>query len=410
MDLHRICAEANPAFYVMSAKRVFFLQHGLWKTSGHWYGETLAWRKAVQEAGLGWQCGVHRTLPEEAAKECDAQRPFAFRPYDMVEAPESMQEFTTFIELADMFAAPLLRTYKDISADDLVIVPFTTPAELMGLARWLERVPPDRRPQVAAVFHHLPLTWKIDLDKRAIRADLSLWEYSARALRLRVPDSRFRFFAVLPQLASFLAQAFKGPVALLPVVFQPPPILQLPKRYDISCQGGGRPEQGAHLWGGILAELAKLRPGLTASVQMQTEEEAQMLRIRTGLPEQQLDIAVGHISDEDYFTRMAASRLLLLTYHTQAYALRESSVFLEGGCLGVPSLVPAGTALAYQVRSGVSAGAWFLHWKAKHIAERAQAALEDKTIAAKAQALAPGLRKKHDARTALRTVQRSFAV
>lgn len=397
----------------MPFERLIFIQHGLADNTGHWLMETSEWHRAAHALNLKWVGAAHLRLDGATASAYDLKPVFPFGPYDTVQATPLTSRLATFIELSDAFRDVGQRHFPaDISAADLLFLPFSRDVEVLGVAKWLGTLPPQRRPTVAFVFHHCDLTWQVDTTSMSVVGDSSTWEYAARALLQCVPVEKIRFFGTGDHLSDILGKVFRIPTHTLPLV-SPLPTQHLPahrdKRYDVGGLGGARPEQGADQWADIFMSLAALRPNLTAALQLKSTSQEHELRdaLRKVTPHAHVDIHTGTFARDDYYERMVNCRLVLLAYLPERYCFRESAVMVEAASRGIPVVAPARTSMARYIESGQAAGVVFTNGDAGSIAEAIHSALDQmEELHHRASALSETWSNKHKAENILGFLQK----
>lgn len=395
-------------------ERILCLQHGLKRSTGHWLRETLEWRNAAQALGLQWVGLAHHSLDKAIASEHGLQAVFPLAPYDRVQVNPRVARIATLIEHSTLFARSAHRFFPtDISARDLIFIPFSADVELYGIAKWLDTIAPDKRPMVAFMFHQYDLSWQMNLQTRVLNGDVSTWEYAARALLQRLPAQRIRLLGSGQMLCDILSAIFLQPV-YVSLLVSPVPTQTLPspadKPYDLGILGGGRDEQGAGSWEEILTALARLRPAMRIALQVSTDEQAEKLRTALGglLPASQLDIHVGALMGEAFYERMLKCKLLLLNYENERYFVRDSGVFIEAANRAIPTIVPANTTMARHIESGQAAGIVF--GQVQQAPAAIHAALDDyEALSQKAHAYASQWQHAHDATTILRAIGQHFS-
>lgn len=389
-------------------ERLFFIQHGLSKGTGHWLRETRQWAAAARALGYEWHGFAHRSLDAALAQSVDVKPVIPFKPYDMLKTPPLIAPLASFIELGNALKQSLQAYLPvDIGAEDILFVGYTTPTELFGIAQWLDLVHPDRRPRVAFMFHQFDYRWKIDARQMQVSGDFSFWEYGARAVGQRLPAEKLRLYAAGEGLADVLATMFKLPVASLPLMMTPftgafrP---QAEKTYDLGILNSGRKEQGSEVLPDVLALLLKMRADTKVLVQAADEEQAGTLRteLESRSPRARIDVAVTSEDETEFERRLGDVRLLLMAYVPESYCFRDSGIFIEAGCRAVPVAASRFSSMGRYIEAGQVAGAVFPYGDAPAMAACVSEALNNTAaLSARAEALAPAWQAEHDPKSIL---------
>lgn len=324
---------------------------------------------------------AHADLPAELAQALQVLPCFAYVPDAVLDPDPLSRPVTDYLVLASAFAQGCQQHVTPrLSGNDLVVVTYSTHSELYGMAQWLLTLAPAARPRIACIFHLPDFDWQLSPERQLAAGFIAPWRHAAHALAAVLGHSRCFMGATNAPLARVLAKVFGRSVEVVPLVY--PASAQaasnahqaVTKRFDFALAGQYRPEKGSAFTLALLAELARQRPGLALTLQVNDMAQAHSVQQwaqshwRSGL----LDLVVGYCSAPDYTARLCASRLVLLPYCPDRYALRVSGVAWEAFCLGLPVVCPAGTWMADQVDSANAAGLVFAPWAA---AAAAQAAL-----------------------------------
>ena len=399
----------------MPVERLILIQNGLSKSSGHWLQETQQWRKAALANSLQWLCLGNTALNPAVAKDNEVIAALPFRPYDLIDTPPNIQKLTSFLELSDMMRVALHQHLPaDTSPRDLLLVAFTTPTEMLGVAKWLSFLPQDKRPRVAFMFHQIELIWDIDPIKLTVNGDFLHWEYAARAITQQVPKTHAAFFAAGNALVQVLSHIIKLPVRPMPLVATPHPITMpvlADRPYDIGVLGGARMEQGSQLWADIFISLLKKRPKIRALIQTQNAKEAQKLQttLEPYTQNAKIDIIFDSLTATEYGKKLAKVGLVLLAYMPKRYCLRDSGVFTDAAGLGIPAVVSRYTLMEKAIREGRCIGNTFLYGDTEDTVNALIKTLDDLgSMTQKAQTLTQSHKDTHDACRILAAMIQSF--
>lgn len=400
-------------------ERLFLLQNGLYDQHTHYFSETVAYREAVERIGMQMLCYANRRIAPQMAELLGVKPTFSLFPGQIGSRDRHCAELSDYVEQSRAFLSDCCVMDKDgCSVEDYVFVPYALPAEIYGLARWLERRPPAERPRVMLVFHHPDLRWKALPDRKSVRGNFSFWRHAFLELVKLVPADRLFLGATVPQLAGVLGKLAEHPVRHVPLAtwWLAEGIAEerrrersdLERGADLVVCGDYRAEKGRDLVPAVLANVLRARPAMRIRLQVSqkdfAEKAAAELRRATGPgATARVDIRVGQLSQEDFVQRLASSRLALLPYHPARYAMRGSAVFSEAVGYGVPVVVPRGTWLDDCLSAGFGAGVGFDTCEEGDVTGAVLAALDDiDALETRALMKAPAWRKAYNADVLLR--------
>ena len=342
--------------------RIIFIQNGMKDGKGHWIHEILGLRGAVRSSGMECVILAHSDCDRALVAEHDVIPAIPFLPLQTAVSAPGMGRLSSFVEFPQAFASSLSEHLPaDISHRDLLHVCFSSEVELFGTARWLREQSPERRPSVSFSFQDLPHEWRVNPETLQIEGNFAFWKHAVWSLRQCLDEERIRVFGSCPALALMLEKLLGMPCGVLPSAtqFRREYAAASPeKRYDVATIGGNRSDQGVLQWAEILSALRAMRPGVTVSFQMMRphQREAMIRRFGKLYDPSQVEIAVGTQDTREYYARMQASRLLLLCYAPERYCFRDSGVFVEANCLGIPTVAHARTSMGRRIMAGMAAG------------------------------------------------------
>ncbi len=376
--------------------RWHIVQHSLVTTESHEYGEAQCWAQAL--AGSDWVGYANTDLPADLNADLNYQPAFTCTAHTVADADPVSREVGDYLYLAMQFALACNQHLTPrLTGRDRVVVTYSTQRELFGAAQWLVNLPPDKRPDMCFVFHQPDLLWRIAPDRSQFAGPVATWRHAVNQLRTVLPANRCMFGATTGRLAKLLGELLLAPVHEVPLVL--PLLLDTPapeKHFDLFMGGGYRPEKGGELWLPLLTALAPsfsstVSP-LRVAVQVQNAAMADRLRELTAPlgATLALDIVSGRIDTPTQVARLRASRLVVMPYKPDRYALRASGIATEAHMYGVPVVVPAHTGMGDQVLAGKAAGILFDTWEKARIQHSTRVALDQVLqLTAKAAQLAP---------------------
>jgi hypothetical protein len=367
------------------SSRLFIIQNGLYDQHTHFYSETASLLDAAKGIKLKTRVYAHRKIPEEMAVLLEARPAFSVPPGVQFSRDPFCSALSDYLDCSSTFAGECrILTEDGCSADDRVFIPYTLPAEIFGLARWLASRPNDSRPSVAMVFHVPDFGWKPSADRNQASGDFSIWRHAFLQLSRVTPSDRLVLGATVPQLAGMISKIAEHPVKRIPFAVwwlaHGIDAARRQERFDrtagadlIIC-GDYRPEKGRELVPRVIAGLLAARPSLRIRLQVSRQSFADEVRdeISRSLgvsASSRLAIHVGELSQEDFVQRLASSRLALMPYAPARYALRASGVFTEALGYAVPVVVPDATWMSDCLTKGHGAGVVFKEFSSTGITE-----------------------------------------
>ena len=115
----------------------------------------------------------------------------------------------------------------------------------------------------------------------------------------------------------------------------------------LSFMGYGKAEKGFHLLPDVAGRILERRPDVRFLVQILGHDEALLDEVRSGLAKlgDRVETIEGPIAPPAMIDVMHRTRLMLMPYESATYRTRGSAIFTECKLLGVPMLLPGGTAI-----------------------------------------------------------------
>jgi glycosyltransferase involved in cell wall biosynthesis len=394
--------------------RLIFLQNGFFTEQGHWIHEIRAWRKAVLETGMAWHAFAHVNLPPQIAAREGVDPCIPFLPGQSRRPFTPKDRLKAFLSGAVILPEILKKHYPgEPSSRDLLYVGYATEVEMIGMERWLDGLPADRRPAVAFVFHHPSHEWRTDPERIMVDGDTHRW-VCAREL-LSECSGRIRYVASLPALAREFSRILGTEVRTLPhtcqMVQEDIPAHPV-KLHDFGILGGGRPDQGIALWPSVVSRILTENPGVNILTQSPSGERGDALRevARKKDLSGRVALFASNNSGEDFLRHMMACRVILTPYDPAYYGLRSSMVFCDAACLGIPVVAHSRTSTGRMILAGVASGITYDRQDPEAIAKAAMSALERlPELNEKAQALKETWRARLSASTLLGELCAVFA-
>ncbi len=398
--------------------KVHVLQHGLQDMHSHYYGESVHLKQAIE--GMGAECALY------VFSGCDPALVSALNAHPIFSVPADhgfdpdplSKELSGFVVCGTAFAESLSKHLpKRYAADEWILVPYTTQVEAYGMGLWLNSLPTGARPKVVLFCHRPELIWQCDPTRSKMQANPSFWRWSGHLMVKAVGADNVTLATGDARLADFLGQfsTLKTVVSGLATAYflDAHALSQIPKDVDVGIVGEFRAERGKNIVPATLAEMDRLRPGLTYRLQVMNGNDATELRPQLDALgfKGQLQVVCGNLPPLEFEAMLARSRVALLPYRQERYAMRTSGVFSQATAYGVPVVVPSRTWLSDAVQTGQAAGVLFDEWSAPAIALAVVQAMDHlDQLTASAAAVAPAWRLKNSPGTVLCSMMAALGI
>jgi glycosyltransferase involved in cell wall biosynthesis len=325
-------------------KRLVILDPGLITVLSHNYSEANALVREARDLRLAATVFCHREA-HVAVRQIPATPFFRQHSYgytaDARPAADFMSiDFCNRSTLKDLEALPVTLT-----CDDFVLFPTVTCNIVLAICQWLGNFEPARAPRFGLCLMFAP-------DANAAGRS------SAVAL-----DTYRRAFAQVPAgLAGRLvhtceidaiSRMYEPIVGVRPVTLAIPTWAAMPDEpamtdgMRISFLGGARAEKGFQLLPEVIAAVRERHARARFTVQA-VGHEADLVRSVTGRLAVHRDVVTlihSPLSDGAFRAAMRRSSLLLLPYDSDRYGRRGASLFTEAKLMGIPMVLPDGTAI-----------------------------------------------------------------
>ncbi len=300
---------------------------------------------------------------------------------------------------ADLNRLPL----EQFTADDLLYFPNLLQNQLYAVARWLSRIPAERRPAVGIMLRYL--NHAMDYVQARANKELIALYYRYAAQRLLAVQPRSRICADTRELA----QAYTEITGL--------PVLELPNPMDVSLliaetpvregrlaplvvyQGHTSPLRGFHFLPEVIERCAQLHPRPRFLIQIQNLENtpkmglADFVQRLERMQGPHVELVYGPLEMAAYYDMLRRADVVLLPYSPSFYGHGSSGVFTEAASVGKVVVVSPGTVPARQGREGDLGVVAAQTWEPAAMAEAVAQALQQlPALQAKAQAGAPAYR------------------
>lgn len=347
--------------------RLFIIHNGLIDRHSHYYGEARGWRDACRDRGITPRFYINSRALPAIVEELSAIPAFPHAADLILEHDGKVSDFIT---LSERFAGACTVLERDgITADDVIVVPYSTEREIFGTALWLEKIAVAQRPTIVFVFCVPDLSWTFDTERTKFSGDFSYFRYAMKRIRAVVSAETVVLYATTSRLAALLVQILQYPCEECPqpTYYVSNDVLLTPDaetgpRANVRVAGELRQEKGADFLVPVILRVAELRPGTSFAVQAHDLRHAQAIAERLApLPKSNSScyLQCGQPGHELYQRRLLHSDILLLPYRWRRYALRTSNVFSEAVGFGLVTVVPDRTWMADKLNEGWGAGTAF---------------------------------------------------
>ena len=265
---------------------IFLLQNGLVSRASHFYSESLAWRAAWHERGLGRDL---RSPQSRARGSGSAGRARLLpRQPDATFTRDGVDRLRPLDAMAQMFAETCaVLDHDGAGPGDTVIVPYARIPEIEGLARWLETRPAETRSFVAAIIHRPEKGWQIDPDRHRVTGDPSGFRAALDRLGAAAGPAGYLVAANNEPLARILAGATGHDIPVVPLAFthraqrrwyadhdSPDGLSFRGRRFDLGLLGQFRDEKGGMVAVAALRRVLERRPGASLAIQLSDQDQA----------------------------------------------------------------------------------------------------------------------------------------
>lgn len=344
--------------------RAFLLQNGLRGASSHFLQETRSWHRNLRSAGFEVTVLSHVDFRAEAEPGLDIRPTFSIAPDSTVEAPPVYRHLRTFLEGSALFGGECrnLDLYGP-QACDLILIPYATAIELMGLATWIERQQRNGRPLpgVAALVHRPDFDWEWDAASRTLKGELSGLGYACFRLRQACTAGRLALLTTTSNLAEVLNGVYGETFAAGSAPLDYPPLPDaapgLPP-YDFAFVGQMRPEKGGMILAAIVREYLAARPEARIALQLDAPGNASdWLEDHASIADDpRIDWFEGPLDADAFAAMLQNAGTILIPCDAARYQLRLSGVFCEAVAAGRPVVVAGPTWMSERMTEGHGAG------------------------------------------------------
>jgi glycosyltransferase involved in cell wall biosynthesis len=396
---------------------------------GHSFEYARSLGNHAKAQGHGVTALASRSLKDEVSREIGAVRCFRFDLFHHFELPALcarlpagvrnwLSDEWNYFRHARWIRQDLESAERQlpIGPDALVLFPTVGFNDIEPVVRWAERLPKERCPWIALVFH---FTAYPDYNQPYHRA-----HYYTRALKYLENSprrSRFRLFADSQELADEYSDYTQLPLRVLPIphvdpaeeTFAPSWNQRAEGRVRLTYLGDARMNKGFHLLPQLFRQLEpEIRRGrVEGEVQANVRfaDEWQAVHAATRLRRQEgVVLHERELTSSEYYALLGRADIVLLPYLLENYHSQTSGIFAEALARGKPVVVPRGSWMARQL-GDVGAGATFLPGDRRSLYEACRTAIDDfRQLQARAREAASAWKRWHSPATYLRVVMESL--
>jgi len=280
-------------------------------------------------------------------------------PDSSIAGPALFTRLRTFIEGAAMYSGDCRALEADQPGpDDLILIPYATEVELLGLARWLNRLHTlgQPRPFVVAVVHRPDYAWLWTPDTGELCGDLAPFAYACFSLLQACQEARLALMTTTQALASVLEQHVEMPflAGCAPMHYPPQPDELAPLRWDFAFLGQMRPEKGSRSLAAIVRAYLQARPQARIAIQCDSPgDPAQYLDDYASIAgESRIDWLMGPQDDATFQRTLQEAGCILIPSDPARYKLRVSGIFSDALGNGRPVVVAGPSWMTEMLQAG----------------------------------------------------------
>ena len=359
-------------------ERIFVFDPSLDGEMSHHYYAACAYRAEILRLGVPWSIVCHHRAPR-SVQQLPAQPFFKATAYHSAPHRERHAEFEATALCNAVFFDHLLQLKRlPLKPTDFVFFPVITSNLVLGAMQWIASFDPAEAPRFGMCLM-TQLDWHAGGDVSEVGPIFYRQAFEC------LPDP-LRSRLVTTCETEGLADEYAPLVGHRPVVMPIPTLQHLcgeaarPPAADpptLSFMGYAKPEKGFDKLPALIRRVQAERPEARFVVQVMGHDERYLGPVRDELRslEGDVEIVEGAVQPEQMLEVMRRTHLMLLPYDAATYRTRGSAIFTECQLVGVPMLVPTGTAIAEEGGAGGFATT-FERWDAAGVAEATLAALE----------------------------------
>jgi glycosyltransferase involved in cell wall biosynthesis len=317
--------------------------------SHHFYAASALVDEA-KSLGMRWMLGANANA-SPAVLRLGAAPHFQVSGYHHAPEREREKEMETTSLCNAITLHDLLRLeYAHLQRHDLVFFPAITANMILGVAQWIATFPAEQAPCFGMCLM-FQLNWHVS--GRVSEVGELFYRQAFPFIPAGVRDR-----VVYTCETDGLADEYEPLAGTRPLV-APIPTIQPLIAGDGHAAGDGKPivflgyakaEKGFHLLPEIVTAVLERRPETRFVVQLMGHDAALLDRVRGSLSVHGdvVRFVEGAVPRHRMVEIMQSAGLVLMPYDRRTYRTRGSAIFTEARSVGVPMVLPAGTAVAQE--------------------------------------------------------------
>jgi glycosyltransferase involved in cell wall biosynthesis len=360
----------------LTVKRIFILDPSLRDESSHHYYAACAYQQELSRLGTGWSIVCHQAAGQ-AIVELGAKPYFRVDGYLSKEDRSRHVEFELTTTCNAILHDQLVKLGQlSFGPGDFIFFPAITSNQILAVCQWIAGFDAVEAPQFGLCLMFQP-DWHVSGDISEVGPTFYRQAFAF------LPDE-IRHRIVYTCETEGLAREYAALTGADPLVMPMPTLQHLAKPRDeadreitLSFMGYAKAEKGFHLLPEVARRIHERRPDVRFVVQLLGHDEGLLAEVRDGLAGlgDAVEFIEGPIEPSAMVEVMQRTRLMLMPYESATYRTRGSAIFTECKLLGVPMLLPGGTAIGDEGREkGIAA--IFDRAEAEPVASAALGALE----------------------------------
>ena len=338
-------------------KRIVILDPGLITVVSHNYSEANALQREARALQLSTRILCHRDA-HRAVLAIPAEPFFRLHSYGHLADLRPATDFMAINFSNQTILKDLTLLTETVTSNDFVFFPTVNCNIVLAISQWMKHLAPADAPSFGLCLMFPPDT-NTAFQPSAVAAD------TYRKALAEIPRSladRIVYTCKIDALSKAYADLLGTQPVTLPIptwasdAQEPRP--PAPNEMRISFLGGARQEKGFGLLPDVISIVRKRYPAARFTVQAVGFSKALIASVveRLAAHRDVVKLIDQSLSDQALRAAMAATSLLLMPYDAEKYRQRGSSLFTEARRMGIPMVLPAGTAIGEEgLRDGIAA-------------------------------------------------------
>jgi glycosyltransferase involved in cell wall biosynthesis len=342
-------------------RHVHILDPQLTGIGGHYFNHDFQLVSELRRRGIPVSLYGRKQLEIRECSDIAVTPAFSHEIFKEAAADPMVWPMENFQAINQAFFADLAQLDASrFSSEDLVYFPNILQNQVQGVALWLMRLPPERRPAVALMFRYL--NHAMDYVQARQNKEMIALYYRFAVRQLLASHPRTLICADTTELCSAYQKICSVPVHELPNPMDVSALLAgaaarpANDRPVVVYQGHTSPLRGFHFLPEIVERCAALNPRPRFVIQVQNRDAvpsmglSPVLERLERLPRDQVELINSALSQADYLALLARADVVLLPYTPTFYGAGSSGVFTEAASVGKVVVACQGTVPARQGR------------------------------------------------------------